>query len=480
MGGEKVAKQAGGFLQQKRFAERIFMDRESRLMLYLRYREIHDASIPYLESDFLGSKKAKAILSAFKEYGENDLSSSTLKSMLSEELKPKSVRIISREYREMPKSLPAKECDTILQKMERMIKDKRFESRISKIINSGKREDEDLTSMAEIAEFSLADDKILDFSKKKLVRNLIKGHLEHDLIPSSFSCINNTLQENAYAVGQIVMVVAAPSAGKSIFMITEGCNILKRGLKVLSIYLGDLNEYDVLCRWTSCLTQTELIKVAVNPMKYRTIARGYFKNHRALCYPSYELNALDLYHLCKRVKQKFNFDAVIIDYDSNIRPTIESMYQEGGATYALLDKIAKGLKCLVLVGSQSKNPYWQHEIIPIEAAAESSRKQHTVDVMIGLGRNQDAVKIGTVNLAKIRRGESGIKFRVEFSMKKSTINEISSEEYERIYTEAVGDSSNKEREKRKRRYDKDDEGSTNKEEARGRRERRKVRFASGR
>ena len=70
------------------------------------------------------------------------------------------------------------------------------------------------------------------------------------------------------------------------------------------------------------------------------------------------------------------------------------------------------------------------EIIGVEHANESSKKQHNVDLMITFNWREDCNKIGTMHLAKVRRGETGATSKVKFNHHISELKEISKEEYD--------------------------------------------------
>src|SRR5690606_27111477 len=108
------------------------------------------------------------------------------------------------------------------------------------------------------------------------------------------------------------------------------------------------------------------------------------------------------------------FDMVIIDYDANIKSqNSDNMYGEGGNTYANLKSYGKG-KCVVMIGSQAKTVYWDLEILPMDAPAESSKKAHHVDIMLTIGRNKICPHLGTINIAKMRRGQAERQMRLHF------------------------------------------------------------------
>lgn len=85
-----------------------------------------------------------------------------------------------------------------------------------------------------------------------------------------------------------------------------------------------------------------------------------------------------------------------------------SMYDQGGAVYDQLTRLTREGK-LVFVASQPKISYFREELLPQDAAGESSRKQHISDVILTIGRRwESSMKMGYFNIAKSRRGDNVI------------------------------------------------------------------------
>jgi hypothetical protein len=116
----------------------------------------------------------------------------------------------------------------------------------------------------------------------------------------------------------------------------------------------------------------------------------------------------------------------------NCPPKGENMYEVGGIIYTALKGFAEKERCCILVGSQPKINFWDTELLPMESASESSRKQHAIDMMITMGRNKDCKHLGTLNIPAVRRGEGNVSVRINFEYKNSAIKELTQENYNRI------------------------------------------------
>ena len=101
----------------------------------------------------------------------------------------------------------------------------------------------------------------------------------------------------------------------------------------------------------------------------------------------------------------------MIDYDSNAKGAAssdDSMYNSFGNLYEKLNEIVLAGK-LVFVGSQIKVQAWDKEIVDMIDVGESSRKQHTADCIIGIGRVIDCPNhVHAIKLSKNRRGEENV------------------------------------------------------------------------
>ena len=232
---------------------------------------------------------------------------------------------------------------------------------------------------------------------------------------SNYSIVRNATPYQGYMPGQVVMFCGKPGGGKSATMLEEEIlNILMNpNINILHLALGDMTRTDFICRFTAVITQTEYAKVVINPSKYFTEDVRQAANCIDLvCLPSRGVSADEIVSFVEN-SEKY-YDMVVIDYDSNVKTRsgdTENMYEAGGELYDKLTSIArpeKGLSRLVFVASQPKTGYWDKEIIPLEGAGESSRKQHVVDLMVTLGvAHSHHGIIGKMHIAKCRRGSAG-------------------------------------------------------------------------
>ena len=229
------------------------------------------------------------------------------------------------------------------------------------------------------------------------------------------------------------------NTGKSMFLINEGVYALKQGFKVLHILIGDMVEYDGYIRYLSCASgynQNHLVILTTE--KQQEIVQmcnqqynNLFTRLSLLAYPSLSLKVDNLIEDIARFEKQtgYDFDMIVIDYPDNLQQEGRSLYEDGGTLYASLEKLARITKSVVLVASQPKNFFWNQEIMPLESAAESSKKQQCVDIMLSMNTGFRGASYGSALLAKARKGEVGKLFRFKTDFAKCKVEEIDENAY---------------------------------------------------
>lgn len=145
-----------------------------------------------------------------------------------------------------------------------------------------------------------------------------------------------------------------------------------------------------------------------------------------LSYPSLSATVDSLVEDINRFEKQLDkdFGVIIIDYPDNLILEGRSLYEDGGTLYSSLEKLARLSQSVLLVASQPQKSYWNHQIIPLEAAAESSKKQQAVDIMMTLNTESRGANFGSILLAKARKGEVGKIFRFKTDYARCLIEEI--------------------------------------------------------
>jgi replicative DNA helicase len=283
--------------------------------------------------------------------------------------------------------------------------------------------------------FRLGDTEQLAEAREKAVGNNENKSIIRSVLPS----INTSLQYRGYQRGTLNLIVSPPGTGKTSYLINEGSYAAMQGFNVMHVFLGDMIKYDGFIRYASCITgkkqdeitsmssedQGKLIKEIQS--QYSNILDRIF----ILAYGSRETDVDSLIENIKKEQDRLGitFDDIIIDYADNFDKDDNKMYSEGGYIYDRLELFGRLNGSVMMVASQPKINYWNDEIIPLEGASESSRKQHIVDMIACFNTVQRGANIGTFFVPKVRRGTSGRLIRVETHWECCRINEISEDDY---------------------------------------------------
>lgn len=236
-----------------------------------------------------------------------------------------------------------------------------------------------------------------------------------DVIPSSFDFIRRATPWSGYLRGQLVMWVAAPGVGKSLAMLNEVVSFLRGGYKVYWVALGDMMRMDFITRTTTIIKGLPFSEVSLNPKRYfDDEVKLLTRNLQLTVLPAGEIDARNLADFIEsETSIRRDVDVIVLDYDANLAETVDSMYSQGKEVYNMMLKLARpaGSKYrLCMVASQPKPMYWGEKRLPKECAAESSGKQHIVDMMVTIGRDYSITDkhAGIMMAAKVRRGDEGI------------------------------------------------------------------------
>lgn len=268
------------------------------------------------------------------------------------------------------------------------------------------------------------------------------GHLLSDEAQSErtwkpfFTPLRQYLSSGGYIPGEVVVIAGATGRGKTMFSLSEAINLALQGAKVLYIALGDMLPKDFIYRTLSVYYSHQYLKGDGLWIQHYISDPGviYSSSLSSILPQNLKSKALELWEkMDDRIKSNLEIhitepdrlsvediyqtlqhpsyqdvDVVVVDYDSNLRATSNSMYERGEEIYEGLVRIARSKykSRLVLVVSQVSKLYYGHEYVPLEALAESSRKQAIADIILTIGRNaQDAdFHRGAIGLVKNRRG----------------------------------------------------------------------------
>lgn len=255
--------------------------------------------------------------------------------------------------------------------------------------------------------------------------------------------VNKCMQYKGLIPGTVSMVTAPPGRGKTTMLINQGVKVAEQGFNLLHIFLGDMSKLDGRYRYLSCYTGTdtsklvELSKEGLKKFVQKWNASGIFSYIDIASYAADQLSATQLIEEIYSLQRdrKKHYDVVIIDYDENLSEEEDNMYKSGGQIYNKIALFAVLNRSCVFIASQPRKEFWNQEIIPLEAASESSKKQKIIDLMLTMGKPSKSSDIGTLYIAKNRRGEDCKVIRLKINGRNARMEHITEDEYIRIRNE---------------------------------------------
>lgn len=293
-------------------------------------------------------------------------------------------------------------------------------------------------SLSSTRVFMMSDPDQVKAARQSAVGSADQSKVIHSFVPS----LNSHLMFGGWQPSTVNMICYPPGRGKSMYLINEGISAIKQGFDVLHIFIGDMVEYDGFIRYLACASSTPMNSLVMMPQdKQMEVVKlcndqhnNLFDHLFILAYPSLSINVdtlmEDIFRFEKHLKKDFGM--IIVDYPDNLVQEGAGLYQDGGTLYSSLERLARLSQSVVLVASQPQKFYWNHEIIPLEAASESSKKQMAVDVMLTGNLSSSGSSVGSWYLAKARKGEVGKVFRFKTDYARCKVEEIDESTYQTI------------------------------------------------
>ena len=250
-------------------------------------------------------------------------------------------------------------------------------------------------------------DVFTSINLSKVDINSIIAEQSREIIKSGFDFVNRSFEpQHGYEKGQLVIVVAAPSTGKSLFLMAEALYMALSKHKVLYLALGDLKLRDFVVRMSAIYSGLPFGDAAMNLGSIATsLKRDIGDNLEISINAAGKVGAEDI---VEYVKSRSDFEVIIVDYDSNLKGAndSDSMYNNLGNIYTKLNELVLMDK-LLYVACQPKIGVWGEPVIQISDLGESAKKAHIADTILTIGREKECPNhLHTCYVAKNRRGEN--------------------------------------------------------------------------
>ena len=356
-----------------------------------------------------------------------------------------SIEEVKKDLQELY-DLPMSSLEFTADQVSRFIKKRRIEDTLTEFLPRIRKGDnlviDDLgEALAKNVAVSLHNSKAFMLSNESLLPDVRRESVGSDdnptVIRSLIEGVNNSLLYKGYKSGDVIIVVAKPGCGKTMFMVNELANASKQGYNALHLFIGDITDYDGFVRYLSNVSdvpQDSIVSMREDEqiqLIRQTNLNGELDRITVKSYAAGEITVEQMIEDVFKIQNdlKCHYDIIAVDYPDNLVKESENMYDSGGDIYNRLSYLARRNKCVVLAGSQPKISYWNDEIIPLSGCAESSKKQHIADAIIALGKPSSNAELLTGFLAKVRRGTMGTIFRLKTNFSKAKIIPISEFEY---------------------------------------------------
>lgn len=249
------------------------------------------------------------------------------------------------------------------------------------------------------------------------------------VVATGFPTLDNAHIAGGPLPGELCVISAPPGRGKSTILVNIGAYAALQGKDVVHIFVGDNTEADGVLRYCARMTGVPMSQIMLNAQQYLeswSKLKTSFNLGNVLigAYSIGSPSIADIRSFVTKNMAKYGIKpkVVILDYIDNCRQNPnKSSYDSLGDLYAEYKNMAEELNLVAWTASQPKIEYWENENPGLSSLAESSKKQHVLDIMLTMskvGDNQYKVFV-----PKMRRGRSDFDFDVAVSYEKMQVKE---------------------------------------------------------
>jgi len=431
-------------------------------------KEIYDSTKGIIHESFFFGDEYKLLFKALDNFHIVNKTNPTLRDIMIEVSLLVSNTTEKLKIKDLIKSLYADYIDEYINK-EDAVKRNHFEEFIKRngaeycfsTIVEASRNDDGIDWMKIIPHFKkYTEFTIVESSPYQMgdIQNLRKIHEDavgtnnNKKIRFFLDEINELMNHNAILPGTLTMVSASPGVGKSLVFVNQGVSATRDGFTSLHVFLGDLNKNSARLRYLANYSQMPLNRLINMPIEEQeelstkineeSTYQGCLDKNWILDLPAGRTTVEQLCNEITKIQLQYNvhFDQIMIDYDANIKATSINIYESGGDIYNYLREFGIKNQSVMFVASQPKISFFNQEILTLDAASESSMKQHIVDLMITIGKpGRIQANIGTMYVPKNRDGRPNKKVWLDIDGARQTALSITEDEYEIIKRDALDD-----------------------------------------
>lgn len=237
--------------------------------------------------------------------------------------------------------------------------------------------------------------------------------------------------------GELGIVVAASSVGKTHCLVQFGAGALKVGKNVLH-YTFELNERAVGIRYDSHLLDIDSLDCYEAKDKIKQYYDANAENLGRLKIKYYPTGTATIQtfrnHIDKLSLEGFIPDLIIVDYAGIMRSTekFELLRLELKKICEELRAFANELDVPLWTALQSNKEGANQEYVDLTNLAEAYGQAAVADFVLGLSRKSGAAKVtgyGKAYIAKCRAGRDGILYNIHLDTTRSKLRVVSDTEY---------------------------------------------------
>lgn len=195
------------------------------------------------------------------------------------------------------------------------------------------------------------------------------------------------------ADGELGVVIAPTGGGKTAFLIHLSVFAMLFGRNVVYITL-EMSPVQLLDRIDAFISNVPISKLARNYETVKQAVKRFVNLVKAGIdikqLPSGLTSVEDIDNYLKVVSSTgFKVGMLVVDYGELLRIRGESTYEGQGENFTKLRGLAVKWNIPVWVASQSNRPAWSKRIIKPDDIAESFKKVHVADIVIGICRTEE-------------------------------------------------------------------------------------------
>lgn len=235
-------------------------------------------------------------------------------------------------------------------------------------------------------------------------------------VPTGMSGLDKVLR-GGLGDGELGVVIAPPSRGKSFSLINIGAGAILQGYNVVH-YTLEMPEAQVAKRYDNRLLQKDIgylkensnkaLQALVNMQKFvkgQLVIKKYRTNEATV-------NTIRSHLTRLHMEKGFKPDVIIVDYADLVQPrrTYSDKRFELESVYLDLRDLAGEYNCPVWTASQTNRGGLDKKVITIGDLAEAFNKANIADFMVALCQTTDEKADGVMrfHISKYRDGESSI------------------------------------------------------------------------